>query len=165
MQQHLASNMSHILLPLDLAAYALLSSYCLCGCLTEHFSVFRGWLAVHDRTHLKALQTASGHGVLFTYVVPKAILTVMNAYLVMHPPLSQANRGVVDGSLQFSLAMLGISWASSFLVQVPLQLRIRETGDRGLVARLYKTTWLRTVTMCLSVCSMYWLVFNEAFRA
>jgi len=148
-------------IPLSIASYALLASYCLSGGIMEHAAVFRGWLHVHEPRQLKALQSASGKGALYTYVLPKTALTVFNAYLAIF-------RGGGDNSnlrsgLWFGLAMLAVSWTSSFLVQVPLQLRIRETGDPALVRRLYRTTWTRTVAIVLHACSVVWTLAGSEF--
>ncbi|KAK4445206.1 hypothetical protein QBC34DRAFT_384611, partial [Podospora aff. communis PSN243] len=121
-----------LVLPLSIASYAALSAYCLCGGVMEHTSVFRGWLHVHEPRQLKALQTASGHGVLYTYVIPKTVLTIFNAYLALRPPVAVRGSSNLHMGLWFGLAMLSISWISSFLVQIPLQLRIRRTGDQAM---------------------------------
>lgn len=152
--------MAPLVLPLPIASYVLLSSYCLCGGIMEHAAVFRGWLHVHEPRQLKALQSVSGHGALYTYVVPKTALTIFNAYLA----------GTYSGDsdrtrfgLWFGLAMLVVSWTSSFLVQVPLQLRIQETGDPALVRKLNRTTWTRTVAIVLHGCSMLWMLMGGEF--
>ena len=159
-----------ITLPLNITTYALLSSYCLSGGIMEHAAVFRGWLHVHEPRQLKALQSASGKGALYTYVLPKTALTIFNAYLALtysSTPNTTTILGHVGGGgenpnlrsgLWFGLAMLAVSWTSSFLVQVPLQLRIRETGDLVLVRRLYRTTWTRTVAIVLHFCSVVWIL-------
>lgn len=152
-------------IPVSLATYALLSSYCLCGGILEHAAVFRGWLQVHEPRQLKSLQSVSGYGALYTYVIPKTVLTIFNAYLVCSPPLLSPGQEQVGSALRFGLAMLGISWASSFLVQVPLQLRIQKTPNQELVGRLNRTTWVRTVTMALHGASTLWMMFGGAFAS
>src|SRR3569833_2576393 len=122
-------------IPVSLATYALLSSYCLCGGILEHTAVFRGWLQVHEPRQLKSLQPVSGYGALYTYVIPKTVLTIFNAYLVCSPPLLSPGQEQVGSALRLGLAMQGISWASYFLVQVPLQLRNQKTPNQELVRR------------------------------
>ncbi|KAK3343417.1 hypothetical protein B0T25DRAFT_299530 [Lasiosphaeria hispida] len=152
-----------LVLPLSIASYALLSSYCLCGGVMEHAAVFRGWLEVHEPRQLKALQSASGHGALYTYVVPKTALTVFNAWLAVRPPTAVRGDSNLRFGLWFGLTMLAVSWTSSFLVQVPLQLRIQKTGDTVLVGQLYRTTWARTLAIVLHGCSVVWILVKSGF--
>jgi hypothetical protein len=152
-----------VVLPLSIASYAALSAYCLCGGVMEHTSVFRGWLQVHEPRQLKALQAASGHGVAYTYVVPKTALTIFNAYLVARPPMATSGNSNLRFGLSFGMAMLSISWISSFLVQIPLQLRIRKTADQAAVRRLERTTWVRTLAIVVHACSVLWIVAKTEF--
>jgi hypothetical protein len=152
-----------LVLPLSIASYALLSSYCLCGGVMEHAAVFRGWLQVHEPRQLKALQSVSGHGALYTYVVPKAGLTIFNAYLAARPPTAASGSSHLRFGLWLGMTMLATSWVSSFLVQVPLQLRIQETGDVAMVRRLEKTTWTRTWAIVLHACSVLWILIGTEF--
>lgn len=88
---------------------------------------------------------------------PQTILTLFLVYLwadsakAMSVALSTA-------SLRFSLAMLAISWASSFLVQIPLQLRIGTERDKNLVRRLVMTDWVRVLTMAAHCGAVIWAV-------
>ena len=152
-----------LILPASVASYALLSSYCLCGGILEHAAVFRGWRHVHEPRQLKALQTASGMGAMYTYVVPKTALTLFNAYLAVRPPTAAGGNSHLRFGLWFGLAMLSTSWVSSFLVQIPLQLRIQETGDVATVRRLEKTTWTRTWAIVLHACSVLWILIGTDF--
>jgi hypothetical protein len=154
---------SDLVLPADFLAYSLLSAYCLCGCVMEHFAIFRGWRTVHDTRQLKALHSVTGYGALYTYVVPKIALTVFIGYMATHPPLVTERQGLLNSSLWFSSAMMAISWGSSFLVQVPLQLRIQRMPDQQLVKRLVDTTWVRTVPMILHCCSVFYILAAGPF--
>lgn len=134
--------------------YTMLSSYCLAGCLMEHFAVFPGWLLV-STADLPIVQTRQGHGGLVIYVIPKTVLTFSLVYMwaisteAIAAPVSSA-------SLRFSLAMMAISWTSSFAVQIPLQLRIREERDKSLVRRLIRTDWVRVLCMAAHCGAVIW---------
>ena len=111
----------------------------------EHFAVFPGWLLV-SAADLPAVQTRQGYGAGLVYVVPKAVLTFFLIYMWA----LAAEAGIVTvsiASLRFSLAMMAISWLSSFVVQIPLQLRIRQDRDKRLVRRLIGTDWVRVLSM------------------
>ena len=109
----------------------------------EHFAVFPGWLLV-SAADLPLVQTWQGYGALVVYVIPKTVLTMFLIYLWAFA----AEAAVSIASLRFSLAMMAITWLSSFLVQIPLQLRIREERDKKrLVRRLIRTDWVRVLSM------------------
>ena len=137
-------------------SYASLSTYCLAGCLMEHFAVFRGWARV-PASHLPAVQAAQGEGAAVIYVVPKTVLTIAIGVLLAspHPPV------VSRSALWFNAVMMGVSWASSFAVQIPLQLWIRETGDQAAVRRLVRTSWVRVLAMAAHCAVVVWAVAAE----
>ncbi|MDY7086580.1 MAG: hypothetical protein SYR96_15880 [Actinomycetota bacterium] len=124
-----------------LLIYAMLSAYCLAGCLMEHFAVFAGWNAVGPG-EFRAVQTAQGHGSGVVYVLPKILLTALVIVL-----LAAAPDEVPAWPLWASAAALTVSWASAALIQVPTQLRIRRTADREQIERLRRTDWIRVLAM------------------
>ena len=137
-------------------AIGLMSSYCLCGCIFEHLGVFAGW-RLFSGSQLIALQRLTGLRALYIYVVPKTILTVQTVALSLNPPPELASKTI---SLNFSNAMLAISWISSFMWQVPLQRKIQRTGDTEALNRLYSSTWVRTISMVLHCANVFLLMFG-----
>ena len=128
-----------------LLVYAMLSAYCLAGCLMEHFAVFSGWPAVGSG-QLSTVQRIQGHGSGIVYVLPKLALTVLPIVLLAATPA-----GVPAWSLWASLIALTISWLSSAIIQIPLQLHIRRTADPQAVKRLQRTDWIRVLAMVAHV--------------
>jgi len=129
--------------------YTAVSFYCLAGALLEHFGIFRGWSHV-PASDFRKVRTVQGMGSLYVYVVPKLLLTVLIVVLLF---LGLA--GVSTTLLWVSLIMLIISWASSALIQIPLQLRLQRAKDPVLMARLLRTNWIRNAAMivhCAAVC-------------
>ena len=129
--------------------YAMLTSYNLAGCLMEHFALFYAWTLIpaNQSSALQHVQYRSGLRALYVYVIPKTMLTICTFALVRSHP-----------RLWWSVLCLGVSWVSSFLVQVPLQLKVRETGDRAALVRLLKTTWVRTAAMVGHCCIVGWVL-------
>ena len=82
------------------------------------------------------MQYITGMRTLYIYVVPKLVLTILSIALLRQEPL-----------LWVGLAFLAMSWISSFAVQIPFQLKVRERADRVALARLLRTTWVRTLAM------------------
>jgi hypothetical protein len=124
-----------------LLTYALLSAYCLAGCLMEHFAVFTGWPAV-GAAEFQSVQRTQGHGSGVVYVIPKVILTVVLVLVLIAQPA-----GVTQWLLWAALAALAVSWVSSIAIQLPLQTQIRRTADQQAMRRLLRTDWIRVVAM------------------
>ena len=91
------------------------------------------------------------------YVVPKSILIIFLIY-IWASTTEPTTAPVPTLSLYFSLAMMTISWISSFVVQIPLQLRIREEKDKGLVRTLIRTDWVRVLSMVAHFGAVIWTV-------
>ena len=128
--------------------YALISFYCLAGCLMEHFTVYPGWL-VTGTAEFTAVHTAQSNGITAIYVAPKVALTVLTLVLLRSTPMAAP-----VGLLWFSIAMLTASRVSSFAVQIPIQRRIRRDKDNIAIRRLITTDWVRVVAMtahCVAV--------------
>jgi hypothetical protein len=124
-----------------LLVYGTLSAYCLAGCLMEHFAVFAGWPSVGS-AQFRAVQKAQGHGSGIVYVMPKVALTAVVVVLLVAAP-----DDVPFPPLLAAAAALTASWVSAAAIQVPLQLRIRQTADPRGIARLLRTDWIRVVAM------------------
>jgi hypothetical protein len=124
-----------------LLVYGMLSAYCLAGCLMEHFAVFAGWPAVGPE-QFRSVQTTQGHGSGIVYVVPKTALTAMVIVLLVVPP-----DGIPSWPLWASLSALTVSWVSFAVIQLPIQLHIRQTADGPAIKRLLRTDWIRVAAM------------------
>ncbi|QKV81624.1 hypothetical protein HUT10_37570 [Amycolatopsis sp. Hca4] len=117
----------------------MLSAYCLAGCLMEHFAVFAGWPAI-GRGEFRAVQTSQGHGSGIVYVVPKTLLTALVVVALV--------TGTIPAwPLWGGLVALGASWLSFAVIQLPIQLHIRETAERPAIVRLVRTDWIRVLAM------------------
>lgn len=122
-----------------LLVYGMLSAYCLAGCLMEHFAVFSGWPAIGSG-EFRAVQTTQGHGSGIVYVVPKVLLTgLVIAALVA---------GTIPAwPLWVGLVALSASWLSFAVIQLPIQLHVRETAEHAAIVRLLRTDWIRVLAM------------------
>ena len=110
----------------------------------EHFAIYPGWQALSiptaiTKTHpLITAHSTQSPGILYIYALPKLVLTGCIIAQVTYSPTA---------TNLFSLAMLSTSWLSSFFVQIPLQQKIRASGDREAVEKLVLTDWVRVLTM------------------
>lgn len=122
----------------------------------EHFAVFLGWLLVSP-ADIAVVQIRQGYGSLMIYVIPKSVLTIF--LISIWASTTELTTALVPTlSLYFSLAMMAISWTSSFVVQIPLQLRIREEKDKDLVRTLIRTDWVRVLSMAAHFGAVIWTV-------
>ncbi len=124
-----------------LVLYGLLSSYCLAGCLMEHFAVVPGWRHVGAQD-FTAVHVAQGNGLGYVYVLPKIALTILIVTLLVLRPVTMP-----AALLWASAALLAISWMVSFVLQFPIQAAIRKQKTLALVDRLYRNDWLRVAAM------------------
>ena len=134
-----------------LFVYTAISFYCLAGSLMEHFAVDSGWSSVGE-AEFRSVHIAQGTGILHVYIWAKIALTLLIAVLLFLQP-----EGVPVGLLWWSLAMLTISWAASFLVAMPIQAKIRKHKDLALIRRLIQADLVRVLTMAghaVAVCIM-----------
>lgn len=131
--------------------YALLSAYCLAGCLMEHFTVFHAWQLTTSDSDLKRIQNSTGKRTLYLYVIPKVVVTLLALY------------HIGDDRLEgLCIACLAISWLSSFALQIPMQLEIREGASRVALGRLVQTTWIRTLAMIGHCLALFYVVLVNA---
>jgi hypothetical protein len=133
-----------------LVAYGLLSFFCLAGSLMEHFAVMQGWSMVGS-DEFAAVHTEQSNGIVAVYVIPKIVLTIMIVVLLLIHPSR-----VPIVLFWVSLILLAISWAVSFLVEIPTQRRIRQSKSLTLIRRLIAFDWIRVgavafhaVTVCV----------------
>ncbi|KAK4541073.1 hypothetical protein LTR36_008298 [Oleoguttula mirabilis] len=123
-----------------LLATALLSAYCLAGCLMEHLTLFFTWSLVSSDKDLKIIQQFSGMRTLYIYVLPTIALTLVTATFMYE------TRGHFWWQW-WCMGCLVVSWVSGAVVQGPLQIRVRERQDRVALARLRGSSWVRTGAM------------------
>ena len=136
--------------------YGLLSSYCLAGCLMEHFAVMPGWRYVGEK-EFTAVHIAQGNGLGYVYVLPKIALTVLIATLLVLRPATMP-----AGLLWASAVLLAISWLVSFVIQFPIQAAIRKQKTLALVNRLYRVDGIRVAAMAGHNLAV-WAIIARAF--
>lgn len=126
------------MLPLLYLPLVTLSSYCLAGSLMEHFAIYPGWLALSSSQSLITVYKAQSLGTSTIFIGPKLGLTGLIIVKLFNSPSLTA---------WISLALLLLSWVTFFIVQIPLQIRIMEIGDREAIERLIASDWVRVLAM------------------
>ena len=76
------------------------------------------------------------------------------AAVVIWPPVGVSRSVAVAG-----LALVGVIWLSTFLVQVPLHGRLAAEGHTAdVVARLVRSNWIRTIAWTLRAILAAWML-------
>lgn len=137
-----------------LLSYTILSAYNLGCCLMEDLAVFKAWTLTTDTAannlELRKMQTTTGVRMAWIYIAAKTAMTLYAPFLARDEP-----------AMWWCVGAMAVSWTSSFLVQVPLQLRVRKTGDRAALERLVRTTKVRTWSMIVHSAVVGWILLQK----
>lgn len=60
----------------------------------------------------------------------------------------------------FMAALVALIWLSTFLIQVPIHQQLAKGKDLGLIDRLVRTNWIRTILWTLKACWMSFAQFS-----
>lgn len=129
------------------------SSCCLAGCLIENFAIFPGWVLVCTADLAVRRRDRATVGLAIYVTILTCFLIYMWAFTT-----EEMTALVSTAFLRFSLAVMAISWISSFVVQIPLQLRIGGEKNKSLVRRLIKADWMRILSMAVHCGAVIWAV-------
>ncbi len=92
-----------------------------------------------------------------TYVVaPLMVTEAVTAVLILfYPPPNSDSR-----VLWLALVLVGVVWASTFFLQVPLHEKLANGFDAGVHRTLVNTNWIRTVAWTLRSALVLWLAWK-----
>ena len=84
------------------------------------------------------------HQSLISYLVMPGMLVegASLSYLLIYTFLSEPG---AHFTLTFSVILLILIWASTFLIQVPCHLKLTQTPSRETLSYLIKSNWIRTI--------------------
>ncbi len=89
--------------------------------------------AAHEAEHA----TRTGY-----VAAPLMLAELFSALLLLNPSLRPVQ--ISGGQALLGAALVGLLWASTFFVQIPLHNRLHDGFDRSTIERLVATNWLRT---------------------
>lgn len=89
------------------------------------------------------------HQARITVIVAPLMLTELVTAALLLLPLLSATTGRVDWLPLAGAVLVGVIWASTVFVQVPLHGRLEQRSDAATIARLVLTNWLRTIAWTL----------------
>jgi len=118
-------------------AFCALSFFSFGTAMMDYFLVYpsRAIVGEHEFVEYHALLEAA---ILPVSVIPFFIITVQNIFLFWHRPAK-----VETGLVVVSLCCLLLDWASSILVQIPMNLQLNHGKDIGLIQKVMDTNWER----------------------
>jgi hypothetical protein len=123
--------------------YFILCFYCLGASLMEHFAVDRAWIYAGP-TEFPVLHHESAQGVLAAYVIPLIVLTLFTVLMLWYRLPVISKKWVWVG-----LLCHGVTWISTALIQIPMQLQLDKAKDAALLEHLIATDWLRIIAQVL----------------
>jgi hypothetical protein len=116
-----------------------LSFYFFGSAMMDYFIVYHSWQFVGEAEFVSLHKAAGGRGV-FIFVIPSFVVTIFNVLLFWHRPKSVSKKLVV-----IALICLLISWVSSALIQIPIQLELDNGKNNVLLEELFATNWIRII--------------------
>ena len=116
------------------ALFFMLSFFGAGGGTVESFVNYPTWLLIGEN-EFQAFHQALGQRIIITMVIPMALSTVFNVLLFWYRPSV-----IPRWTVWVTLALALISWISSALIQIPIQIQLSETGySREAIERLIAT--------------------------
>lgn len=93
------------------------------------------------------------HTMFTTFVVgPQMVIELATAVLLVFSMKTMQSWWWVN------LALVGVVWASTFFIQVPLHNALSEGFDEARHLKLVNSNWIRTVTWTVRALMLLWLV-------
>src|SRR5688572_9780433 len=95
--------------------FILFTFYCYGAGMMDYFSIYRPWKLI-DEDDFAAFHQYQGQFVINIFVIPSAVMTLLNIAVLIFPP-AYANRRLI----LFSLIAYAFDWIFSFTMQIPIQ--------------------------------------------
>lgn len=121
--------------------YCALSFYCLGGGFMEHFTVFHSWTLLAESDFVN-VHHVSGMRTMYVYVTPLIIHFLFTAVLLWKKTISTSSKW-----LWVILSCHIITWVSTFVIQLPIQLALYNGKDMQMLTKLINTDWIRFVAL------------------
>jgi len=130
-----------------------LTFYCVGAAFVEAFVNYRTWPLIGP-AEFQAYHQALSPRIVGTLVIPLAVQTVMSIVLLWFRPRSIPKRTIV-----IAVACSLIIWASTILIQIPIQRQLYSSGySLELINKLILTDWLRKVFLIADALLFVWMM-------
>lgn len=130
-----------------------LTFYCLGASFVEGFVNYRTWGLI-GQDEFRAYHQALSPLIIKTMVIPIAIKSVLVGLLFWFRPAIIPRWAIV-----LAIAFELINWASSILIQIPIQMQLSNSGlSQALLDKLIVTDWIRKITSIANALLFFWLM-------
>lgn len=97
-------------------------------------------------------------------VLPAMLLEAVSAGLLCMPELVGLERVFLEENMRILLwanvLLLGVIWASTAFLQVPLHSKLSQNFGRGVHARLVRSNWIRTIVWSVRLGLVFYLAMT-----
>lgn len=129
-----------------------LTFYCLGASFVEGFVNYRTWAFIGP-AEFRAYHHALSPRIIATLVVPVALQFLMSILLLWFRPQAVPRWAIVP-----PIILGAINWASSILIQIPIQAQLSNGFSLELIEKLIVTDWIRKITLCANAFWFLWLM-------
>jgi hypothetical protein len=117
--------------------FIVFTFYCYGAGMVDYFGIYESWKLVGEK-EFAALHQFQGTRVVNIFVIPSAVMTLLNILVVIFPPPYVSRK-----LLWLSLLAYAFDWIFSFTMQIPIQLQLSEGKNMALIDQLLQTNWWR----------------------
>lgn len=133
--------------------FFFLALYTVGAATLDSFAMYHTWRFV-GKADFAIMHMESGKRIIRVLVLPSAIMTVFLVLQFWHRPKA-VSRGLVCVSLICTI----ITWLSSFLIQIPLQIRL--DTDMSVLEQLIQTDWIRVISNAVFAVVIFLMLKNS----
>lgn len=133
--------------------FILFVFYCYGAGMMDYFGVYESWKLVGEN-EFAALHGFQGNRIVNIFVLPSAVMTLLNILVVIFPP-PYINKKL----LWWALIAYTFDWIFSFTMQIPIQIELGQGKNMSLIDELLRTNWLRFAADTIQfviVCMIFW---------
>jgi hypothetical protein len=129
----------------------VLTFYVFGASMVDHYVIYPTFHAIGEQ-EWTAYRAVFGPRILLWLVVPSALHTLFSIFLLWSRP-----RAIPLWSVIVILACQAVRWASTALLQVPIQLQLNQGKNGELIDRLMQTGFIRTAANAAGAAVVVWM--------
>ena len=119
------------------AVFLVMVFYCYGAGMIDYFGVYETWKLI-DVKDFTAVHHFQGGRIVSLFVIPSAVMTLLNILVLIFPP-RYVNRRII----LFALIAYLFDRIFSFIMQIPVQLKLSSQKNMELIDELLRTNWWR----------------------
>jgi hypothetical protein len=142
-----------------LLSFIIMTFYCYGAGMVDYFGVYETWKLVPEEV-FPAVHGFQGARIVNIFVIPSAVMTLLNAIVLIFP-LPHVSKKLV----WLSLLAYSFDWIFSFSMQIPIQLKLGNAKSMELIDELLATNWWRfAADTCqfIVVCILLWQLIKRS---